>query len=77
MIKDLRQLLAARPFVPFVVHTADGRKYRVPTPEHAHVSPRGGRVNIWGDDDTTYILPALLISGLKVEANGRRGRGNK
>ena len=72
MTNDIRQMLAARPFQPFVVHTADGREYRVPTPEHAQVSPRGGRVSIWADDDTTIILPALLISGLKMEANGRR-----
>ena len=74
MINDIREMLAARPFTPFVVHTADGREYRVPTPEHAHVSPRGGRVSVWGDDDTTYILPALLISGLKLQTNGRRKR---
>ena len=72
MTNDIRELLAARPFVPFVVHTADGREYKVPTAEHAHVSPRGGRVSIWGDDDTTRILPALLIRSLKVESNGRR-----
>ncbi len=74
MTNDIRELLAARPFVPFVVHTANGREYRVPTPEHAAVSPRGGRVSIWGGDDTTHILPALLISGLKVQTQGRRRR---
>ena len=31
----------------------------------------GGRVSIWMDDDTEYILPSLLISGLKINANGR------
>jgi hypothetical protein len=74
MVNDIRKLLAARPFVPFVVHTTDGREYRVPTAEHASVSPSGGRINIWGDDDTTNILPALLISGVKIQANGRRKR---
>ncbi|HUI08637.1 MAG TPA: hypothetical protein VL486_16675 [Verrucomicrobiae bacterium] len=72
MTSDIRQRLLAQPFQPFVVHTADGREYRVPTPDHAHVSPQGGRVSIWMDDDTEYILPALLISGLKIQANGRR-----
>jgi len=72
MTNDIRELLGAKPFQPFVVHTADGREYRVPTAEHAHVSPRGGRVTIWNDDDTQHILPALLINGLKVLSNGRR-----
>lgn len=72
MRKDIHERLAARPFFPFVVHTADGREYSVPTADHAHVSPAGGRVSIWTDDETEFILPALLISGLKIQPNGRR-----
>lgn len=74
MTKDIRDRLAAQPFLPFVVHTADGREYSVPTYDHAHVSPAGGRVSIWTDDETEYILPALLISGLKVGSNGKRAK---
>ena len=70
MTKDIRDRLEAQPFLPFVVHTADGREYEVPTLDHAHVSPGGGRVSIWADDGTEHILPALLISGLKVRSNG-------
>jgi hypothetical protein len=72
MTTDIRELLAARPFVPFVVNTADGREYKVPTPEHASISPRGTRLTIWNDDDTWHLLPGLRISGVKVAANGRR-----
>lgn len=72
MTNDIRQRLLAQPFLPFIVHTADGREYSVPTPDHAHVYPSGGRVSIFTDDDHEYILPALLISGLKARANGRR-----
>jgi len=43
----------------------------VPTPVHAHVYPSGSRVSIFTDDDHEYILPGLLISGLKVRANGQ------
>jgi hypothetical protein len=70
MTNDIRQRLLAQPFLPFVVHTADGREYNVPTPDHAHVYPSGGRVSIFTDDDNEYILPGLLISGLKVRADG-------
>jgi hypothetical protein len=70
MTKDIRDRLAAHPFLPFVVYTADGREYEVPTHDHAHVSPTGGRVSIWTNDETEYILLALLISGLKVRSNG-------
>lgn len=73
MTGDIRQRLAAQPFLPFVVHTADGREYDVPTPNHAHVYPSGGRVSIFTNDDHEYVLPGLLISGLKVRAD----RGSK
>lgn len=71
MTKDIRDRLAAKPFQPFVVYTADGREYDVPSHDHAHVSPGGGRVSIWTDDETEYILPALLFNGLKIKSNGQ------
>jgi hypothetical protein len=74
MTGDIRQRLLAQPFLPFVVHTADGREYNVPTPDHAHVYPSGGRVSIFTDDDREFILPGLLISGLMVHANGQGGK---
>lgn len=69
MTNEIRQRLVSVPFLPFVVHTADGKEYPVPSPDHAHVSPSGNRVSIWTDNDLEFILPALLISGLKVEAD--------
>jgi len=64
MTSDIRHLLHAQPFVPFTIHVADGREYRVPTPDHAHVYPSGGRVTVF---DRTFILPALLLSGLALD----------
>jgi hypothetical protein len=69
MTNDIRKRLLAQPFLPFLVHTADGRESKVPMPDHAHVYPSGGRVSIFTDDDNEYILPGLLISGLKVHAD--------
>ena len=63
---DIRKLLIARPFVPFTVHVADGRQFHVPTFEHAHVLPRGNRVDVYTDDNSTNFLPTLLISGLTM-----------
>jgi hypothetical protein len=68
MTSDIRQHLAAQPFIPFTVHVADGREYRIPTPDHAHVSPKGGRVSIYTDDEREFILPALLISGVALDS---------
>ena len=67
MTADIRLHLSAQPFIPFTVHVADGREYRIPTPDHAHVYPSGGRVSIYTDDDREFILPALLLSGLALD----------
>ncbi|HEV7401946.1 MAG TPA: hypothetical protein VGO11_03435 [Chthoniobacteraceae bacterium] len=67
MTSDIRQYLEAHPFVPFTVHVADGREYRIPTPDHAHVHPNGVRVSIFTDDDRQFILPEALLSGLALD----------
>jgi hypothetical protein len=68
MIVDIRERLDARPFVPFTVHVADGREYRVATPDDAHVHGNRARVSVFADDGREFILPALLISGIAVDA---------
>jgi hypothetical protein len=72
MTADIQKRLEAQPFVPFVVHMADGREYSIPTPDHAHLSPTGRRLHVFADDDSSYILPALMIGGLKVPPNGQK-----
>ena len=67
MTPDIRERLKAQPFVPFSIHVADGREYRVPSPDHAHVHPNGKRVSVFTDDGREFILPALLLSGLGLD----------
>jgi len=62
MTDDIRQRLLAHPFLPFQVHTAEGREYNVPTPDHAHVYPSGGRVSIFTDDDNECIEELRLVT---------------
>jgi hypothetical protein len=63
MTKDIRDRLAAQPFLAFVVHTADGRKYDVPTHDHAHVSPGGGRASFGlTTRRSTSCLRCLLVA---------------
>jgi hypothetical protein len=69
MIVDVRERLEARPFAPFRIQVANGREFFVPTPDHAHVWPRRARVSIYTDEGLECILPALLISGVDVQAD--------
>ncbi len=68
MVADVRERLSAKPFVPFTIYVADGRSFRVPTPDHAHVHPNRSRVSIYTEDGGLQLLPALLISGVGIDS---------
>ena len=72
MIGDLRQLIAARPFVPFTIHTASGAQLRVHTVDHVAVSPTGARVIVFADDDSTVVVSALLIGHIAIDPEPAR-----
>ena len=67
MTDDIRKLAHASPFVPFSIHLADGGSLRVPTVDHIAVAPAGGRVVVFGDDDSYDVLSSLLISRITVD----------
>ncbi len=50
MIAEIRQLLSARPFEPFLIVTSGGNRYRVASAEHAGIDPQRSRVVVWFDD---------------------------
>jgi hypothetical protein len=68
MTGEIRRLIAARPFIPFSIHLADGGQVRVPTLDHIYVFPTGSRVIVTKDDDTWEVLSPLLMSRITVEA---------
>jgi hypothetical protein len=68
MIATIRELLRARPFVPFYVLTSGGNRYRVGSPDHADINPKGSQVVIWFDDESSITLAGLHIVGLEKEA---------
>ncbi len=69
MISDIRNAIDAVPFVPFTIHTTNGRAFRVPTVDHIAVPPAGGRVFIFGDNEGDYdVLLPLHIAQLSMES---------
>ena len=44
---------------------SDGKEYRVPTPDHAHVHPSQMHVSVFTDEGE-YILPMRQVSGIAV-----------
>jgi hypothetical protein len=67
MIDEIRRRLEAQPFVPFTIYIADGREYRIPTADHAHIPPKALGVNVWTDNNRQYALPVRQISGVEGE----------
>lgn len=66
MTAELRKLIHAVPFEPFTLHLADGGQLQVPTVDHIAVPPTGGRIFVFGDDESYTVVSALLISRLTV-----------
>lgn len=66
MIGDIRRHLETVPFQPFTIHTGDGRAVHVPTRDHIALTPV--RAIVTHDDNSWDVLPALLMTGLTVDA---------
>ena len=72
MTDEVRKLMHAEPFHPFLVKTSDGRQYRVKHPDYVAISPKGGRITVYADEETSSTLSALHI--VAVEAMRAKSR---
>ena len=63
----IREHLRAVPFEPFVIQMNDGRRFEVPHPDFAALSPSGARLIIFRSDadDAAITLSTLLIASLE------------
>ena len=66
MIERVRELMRQAPFVPFTIHTSDGRNVAVPTGDHIAASGRF-YVIVTHDDGKWDLIPALHIAIVTVE----------
>jgi hypothetical protein len=75
----LRNVLATRPFRPFTMNLADGRKFRVDHPELVAVFPGMDRTAIlaFPKKDAIEIIDLLLVSSLSVVEGETKPRRRK
>lgn len=73
-IDQVRKLHRAVPFKPFDVHLADGRAFPVDHPELMAVIPPGRTIVVGVSDGTAEIVDLLLVTSLKLKANGQASR---
>lgn len=62
------------PFHPFEIHLADGRSLSVPHPEYLWINPPGRTIVVALKDGTFEIVDLLLVTSLRLHANGRSRR---
>ena len=72
MTDEVRKLTNAEPFVPFLIKTSDGKQYRVKHPDYVAISPKGGRITVYADEEVSTTLSALHM--VAVEPQLRRSR---
>ncbi len=75
MIGDIRQHLGVAPFEPFTIVTTSGARYPVPTADHVGLNPRGSRVVVWFDDDSSVTTAGLHISAIEQGLQKRSDNG--
>lgn len=74
MVANIRQHLQAAPFEPFTIVTSSGRRYLVPSADHANFNPQGTRVVVWFDDDASVTIAGLHVAA--IEKGNPAGSGN-
>ena len=74
MTDEVRKLTNAEPFVPFLIKTSDGKQYRVKHPDYVAISPKGGRITVFADEEVSTTLSALHMVAVKPQL--RRSRAH-
>ena len=74
MTDVIRNLLYAEPFQPFVIKSSDGKQYRVKHPDYVAISPKGGRITVYADEEHFAMLSALHIVAVEPIKAGTRRR---
>jgi hypothetical protein len=67
-VEQLRTLLRAQPFRPFVIHLADGREVEVLHQEFAIISPKGRTAIVYRPDESFEFIDVMLVTSLEVSA---------
>jgi hypothetical protein len=70
-IDRIRDVWRAKPFRPFALHLADGRRISVHHHDLLMPSPSGRTVVVYQLDDSLNIIDLLLVTDLEIEQVGR------
>jgi hypothetical protein len=66
-VDELRKWMHTAPFRPFIIHLADGRKFRVHHADYIATSPTGHSAVVYESDGGFEIIELLLVTSLEVD----------
>ena len=70
---EIRQLLHASPFRPFVIHLADGGRWFVKHEDFVALSPNGRTMHVYRHDQpSSYAIVELMLI-TRLETSDRNG----
>lgn len=75
-IEEIKRVHGARPFEPFTMHPADGRKLRVKHPEFMMQIPGGRIVYVATPDGDVESVDLLMVVSLERPARKRKPPSN-
>ena len=80
-IERFREVMNHKPFLPFTIHTADGEKVHVKSPEFVWLPPNSRTLHVVTgrgvDDDRVEHIDLLLVTKLSIGVNGKRRRRSR
>ena len=75
-IQEIQRLRETRPFEPFAVLTADGKRYSIRHPENFAFSGKGRLISIAMPDESFVTVDLLLVTAVRKPI-ARKTNGKK
>ena len=51
----------------YAIIEADGKQYRVKHPDYVAISPKGGRITVYADEETSTMISALHMVAVEPQ----------
>ena len=75
-LETIRKLYQARPFLPFVLHLADGRQIPVLHHEFVAAPPSGRTLVVVQPDESVNIIDLLLVTDIEMKPGAQIAQQN-
>jgi hypothetical protein len=76
-IEEVRNLLHAQPFRPFLIHVADGGRIPVKHEDFVALAPTGREMLVYQPDGTWQVVDVMLVTRLQIIPRNGSKRSSK